>query len=369
MGENIGSVQERHYYSQLGSKCILVLYIFQAALNKDGTRFERVTGSPDHEVMRLELPLNGAVPLIQNAKLCVYATQLLLIQLPTLTNNSTSTNMSPMFKHTALFWTGFLLALPGAFLAPTKRSDCTNPAIRREWSTLPQSQRDAFHKAVKCLQTKPSIVESNGGLAECGYTDPIPYWDWTRNANSVDEFKAAPIFDPNTGFGGPSAANNNGTAVCVDNGPYAGMQVNIPEPHCLQREFGLSSDLIGNWTSSNVNKFMEYPDYIRFWNNSEIGPHNNIHLAIGGDIFWQYSPNDPLFFLHHAQIDRLWTLWQGRNETRLTDYQGNTVQNSTEINASLQDTMKFLGLGEDRTVESLMDTLSNGLCYKYDDDE
>jgi hypothetical protein len=60
----------------------------------------------------------------------------------------------------------------------------------------------------------------------------------------------------------------------------------------------------------------------------------------------------------------MWTLWQGRNKTRLSDYGGNTVQNVTVDTASLDDTMKYMGLAEDRPVESLMDTLSNGLCYK-----
>ncbi|QRW22479.1 tyrosinase [Rhizoctonia solani] len=277
--------------------------------------------------------------------------------------------MLPTSPHTVLFWASLLLAFPGALLAPTKRSECTNPAIRREWSTLSQSKRDAFHKAVKCLQTKPSIVESGGDLSECGYTDPMPYWDWTRNADSASAFRNAPIFDPVTGFGGPSTPEGNGTAVCVDNGPYAGFQVNIPEPHCLQRSFPVTNEMAGNWTSSTVNRIMEYPDYMRFWNTSERSPHDLIHGAVGADLRQNYSPNEPLFFLHHSQVDRLWTLWQGRNATRLSDYQGNTVQNTTDYNASLQDTMKFMGLGDDRSVESLMDTLSNGLCYKYDDDE
>ncbi|KAF8671702.1 Common central domain of tyrosinase [Rhizoctonia solani] len=322
-------------------------------------------------------------------------------------------------QNNLFLWTGLLLALPGALLAPTKRSECTNPAIRRDWSTLPQSKRDAFHSAVKCLQDKPSILETNGvskslfddytyihlqsdlivhkvaafypwhryfvDLSECGFSDPMPYWDWTRDANSVDEYRNAPIFDTVTGFGGPSTPEGNGTAVCVDNGPYSGMQVNVPEPHCLRRAFGVTTDMLGNFTSTMVQSIMEYPDFIGFWNNSErtfpfsteelglkallVMPHDLVHGSIGGDLREAYSPNEPLFFLHHSQIDRLWTRWQGRNSTRLSDYRGNTVQNTTELNASLQDTMKFLGLGEDRSVESLMDTLSNGLCYKYDDDE
>ncbi|KAF8704782.1 Common central domain of tyrosinase, partial [Rhizoctonia solani] len=311
-------------------------------------------------------------------------------------------------QHSLLLWTSLFIALPGALLAPTKGSECTNPAIRREWNTLPQSQRDAFHNAVKCLQTKPSRIESGGvsktlfddytyihlqleplvhrvaalypwhryftslrekDMNECGYTEPLPYWDWTRNAASAAAFRNATVFDPILGFGSPSTPQGNSTVVCVENGPYAGFQLNVPEPHCLGRGFSVDDEMVGNWTSSTVNTILEYPDFVRFWNNSESQPHNLIHLAVGGDLFAIYSPNEPLFFLHHAQVDRLWTLWQGRNATRLLDYQGNTIQNSTVFNATLQDTLDFMGLGDNRSVESVMDTLSNGLCYKYDDDE
>jgi tyrosinase len=43
--------------------------------------------------------------------------------------------------------------------------------------------------------------------------------------------------------------------------------------------------------------------------------HNNVHLAVGGQdgvgtMAGASSPADPVFFLHHANIDRLWALWQ-----------------------------------------------------------
>ncbi|CAE7133869.1 unnamed protein product [Rhizoctonia solani] len=329
-------------------------------------------------------------------------------------------------RHVMFLWTALLLVLPAAFSAPTKRTECTNPTIRREWNTLPQEKRDAFHNAVKCLQTKPSIVESGGlsktlyddysyihfminqtvhkvasfhpwhryflvmrervrfialpdktrcsrcrkDLSDCGWNDGMPYWDWTKDGDSVDAFKRSKIFDPNTGFGRTGyPEGDNSTASCVENGPYAGMQLNFPEPHCLRRSFNLTADMPGNWTSSVVKQIMDYPDYISFWNNSERIPHDHIHRAIGGDLRRQYSPNDPLFFIHHAQTDRLWALWQGRNETRLSDYGGNTIQNQNVNIASLSDKLSYMGLAEDQTVGNLMDTLSNGLCYKYDDDE
>ncbi len=42
--------------------------------------------------------------------------------------------------------------------------------------------------------------------------------------------------------------------------------------------------------------------------------HGRGHLYIGGDMGLGGAPtNDPLFFLHHANIDRAWAMWQDRN--------------------------------------------------------
>jgi hypothetical protein len=38
----------------------------------------------------------------------------------------------------------------------------------------------------------------------------------------------------------------------------------------------------------------------------EQSPHNNVHNDVGGDMATGESPRDPIFWLHHANIDRLW---------------------------------------------------------------
>ena len=48
----------------------------------------------------------------------------------------------------------------------------------------------------------------------------------------------------------------------------------------------------------------------------ESGPHNNVHGAMGGGggafMAQFYSPVDPIFFLHHGNLDRLWDVWARR---------------------------------------------------------
>ena len=47
--------------------------------------------------------------------------------------------------------------------------------------------------------------------------------------------------------------------------------------------------------------------------------HNGVHGWVRGDMAAASSPNDPIFFMHHAQIDRIWAIWQ-RNHPGIGNY-------------------------------------------------
>ena len=38
----------------------------------------------------------------------------------------------------------------------------------------------------------------------------------------------------------------------------------------------------------------------------------------------ELGPNDPVFFMHHAQIDRIWAIWQ-RNHPGVANYNNNNI--------------------------------------------
>lgn len=42
----------------------------------------------------------------------------------------------------------------------------------------------------------------------------------------------------------------------------------------------------------------------------EAGAHSRPHLFIGGAMNSFASPDDPIFWLHHAMVDKVWTMWQ-----------------------------------------------------------
>jgi tyrosinase len=53
-----------------------------------------------------------------------------------------------------------------------------------------------------------------------------------------------------------------------------------------------------------------------FRRNLEVNLHNDVHVWIGGDrgdMGPSSSPNDPVFFLHHCNVDRIWEAWMQRN--------------------------------------------------------
>lgn len=51
----------------------------------------------------------------------------------------------------------------------------------------------------------------------------------------------------------------------------------------------------------------------------EGGPHNTVHSQIGADMVTYMSPLDPIFWLHHNNIDRLWDSWLALNHSNPSD--------------------------------------------------
>ena len=48
------------------------------------------------------------------------------------------------------------------------------------------------------------------------------------------------------------------------------------------------------------------------WPNALTETHNAAHNFVGGHMAGAFSPNDPVFWMHHANVDRIWARWQAR---------------------------------------------------------
>ena len=53
-----------------------------------------------------------------------------------------------------------------------------------------------------------------------------------------------------------------------------------------------------------------------FESKIEATPHNNIHNLVGGKMATMQSPQDVLFWLHHANVDRMWAAWLAAGQGR-----------------------------------------------------
>ncbi|KAI3392966.1 hypothetical protein diail_4914, partial [Diaporthe ilicicola] len=164
---------------------------------------------------------------------------------------------------------------------------------------------------------------------ECNYTGAQPYWDESSTAEDINAgiaFENHALFDPNTGFGGTGTGDDR----CVTDGPFANLTLHMDRtanhaPYCLSRHFSPTYIQWGN--STYVDECFASSDYSEAWQCYNHKPHTTGHASIGGTMLdISVSPGDPLFFLHHANLDRLWWEWQQVNLTsRLTDMTGRNV--------------------------------------------
>jgi tyrosinase len=150
-------------------------------------------------------------------------------------------------------------------------------------------------------------------------------------------------------------------------------------PRCLKRD--LTSYSSANWltlgnlynitlgdASKNIKTFQDelqgrFPDGF-------LGLHAAGHFAIGGDggdLF--SSPNDPVFWMHHAMLDRVWWMWQALHLNQAKSIAGTiTIFNKPPSrDATLEDPIHFNYLNlPDVSNADVMSTLSGEpLCYIY----
>ena len=69
-----------------------------------------------------------------------------------------------------------------------------------------------------------------------------------------------------------------------------------------------------------------------------------------------------MFFLHHAQVDRIWWIWQQANGWRWHEYNGNGTNGNP---VSLSDPLPMMGLAPDGVVSDYIYTMGGKLCYGY----
>ncbi|MBT2408669.1 MULTISPECIES: tyrosinase family protein [unclassified Streptomyces] len=164
------------------------------------------------------------------------------------------------------------------------------------------------------------LLEFEAELQKVDAKVSLPYWDWTVDRTASSSLWAADFLG-GTGrvrdgqvLDGPFAYAAGKWAISggVDRRPY------------LRRALGTAVAELP--TKAEVNAVLAMPVYDTApWNSSSDGfrnhlegwrganIHNRVHVWVGGQMASAASPNDPVFWMHHAFIDMLWAEWQHRH--------------------------------------------------------
>ena len=248
--------------------------------------------------------------------------------------------------------------------------------IRREATSLSPTERDRYLGAVKTLKSTIALSRGgerisvydqfvaihlgvtrrwlNAGLAFIGdgghgnsgflpwhrefllryerelqAVDPsvtLPYWDWTQHHRSATVLFTDDYMSPNGGPGGgvvvsgPFSRNEGWEVDERLHVPFLANDPNSDGSTLLRFGPGLRRNMMPFEelaSSGNVATALAAPNYTTFRPTLEAGSrlHNFGHGWTGGSMMMMSSPQDPLFFMHHANVDRIWALWQDDGHT------------------------------------------------------
>ncbi|KAI0435767.1 hypothetical protein F4803DRAFT_557663 [Xylaria telfairii] len=246
----------------------------------------------------------------------------------------------------------------------------------------------------------------------CGYQGTFPYWEWGLDAGGVEK---SPLFDGsetsmgsngakvnNTGGGGggfpgggfPGGGFGGGSGGgCVTAGPFKNYTVNFgpntarnplaPNPRCLKRD--LNTQLCATYASikNTTETILEGKDIETFQANIQgdfrfplarkwgFAVHGGGHFTIagdpGGDFY--FSPLEPVFYLHHGQIDRMYFIWQNLDWAKRQTMAGTiTMMNQPPSrNGTLDDVLDISPVGSSFKFRELLDTAGDSpFCFVYE---
>ena len=145
----------------------------------------------------------------------------------------------------------------------------------------------------------------------------MPYWDWTTNPKMPEQFLSPTlpngktnwlyVSDPTWKRTWPNQTPMPSNVV----GPAVFQQIMTTTPY---EAFGTSrpagqNTLAQSWITKSTG----------FQGPLESKPHNQVHNNIGGWMPSAMSPMDPIFFMHHSNIDRIWDAWNHAGNPNSTD--------------------------------------------------
>jgi len=168
------------------------------------------------------------------------------------------------------------------------------------------------------------ILETENRLREADCRVTVPYWNW-RITPRISRSNIFGLADHQASGNGDSGTR------CVRTGTFgfeSGFR--LTTGRCLQRRISGGSTATIARVQQLINRYPRATQFDSFRNRLEHGPglHDSVHCLVGGTMCSSRSSNDPVFFSHHANIDKIWDEWQQTSTEHLNFYSGNTNANS-----------------------------------------
>ncbi|MFZ1427697.1 MAG: tyrosinase family protein [Geminicoccaceae bacterium] len=176
----------------------------------------------------------------------------------------------------------------------------------------------------------------------------MPYWDWARNPRLPAAVSRPTLLDGTANPLYERTRAPTATATIPAELVGSGAMRRAYAPTAFE-SFGSARP----YGQANTQSWWQ-------WEGSTQGPleatpHNGVHNWIGGKMVTMTSPRDPLFFLHHANVDRIWASWNahGHANSNATNWLNFTfARNFPRPDGSLYDVkvrdIGMTGYGYDR---------------------
>jgi tyrosinase len=208
------------------------------------------------------------------------------------------------------------------------------------------------------------------------------YWDWSVA-------KAAPVWPFGQDFLGTDGRASDGKVMdgmfAYDAGHWnLNIRSNL-EPPYLRRQFGINVSSLPGYTDYWTTLAQTPYDTGAFWDTRsgsgfrnmaegwipgpEAGMHNRVHMYVGGSMLPMSSPNDPVFWLHHCFVDKLWAVWQVKHQND-SGYQPYLPTAGANSGHNLNDEMAFdLPNMAGKTFTPAQELSHRALGYRYDTED
>ncbi|KAJ7101352.1 Di-copper centre-containing protein [Mycena belliarum] len=249
--------------------------------------------------------------------------------------------------------------------------------------------------------------------SKCGFNGASPYWNWVQDSSDVYDSTLFQESDPLSGLGGWGNPANDFRVADGAFSNESAFRLTYPSPHTLRRNFTLQpflnfpfpgfltpsqEQLYANATFTPaerdklvdgfVGDYKGFQTYLEGFN----GSHAAVHLMMGGDLGGTcpddapqdcvggptFSANEPLFWMHHAMVDKIWFDWQNKHSANKMAFIGGSVEalenvtyyrefpNGAAPFFSINDTMPSDGLFPQARIADVLSTTNGMLCYTYE---